>query len=293
MALFGALDADVGSDGRHEVFAEFRAGLGIELSQLVPGFANPLDRVAGDFLNQRQAIVAEIFEVAGNERLQLLEILHVGMELREEAFAQIAGGDAGRIERLHQGEGFFGLLLLLGRGVGGKQIAKAGAEVAAVFGIERADDSLAEGKRRRIDVQLAKLMHQIILQRFGALGDVGDDIVGPLGVFFDAAGGATSRFFEILGNFAVEVQQALEIVGVVMGLIDNQRLLVDLLDGRIFALFVGLIGERRVALLQLEGGIFDQLLLDPLLQILQGKLQDLHRLDHPRCQLLHLELAMF
>jgi hypothetical protein len=77
-----------------------------------------------------------------------------------------------------------------------------------------------------------------------------------------------------------------------VGFIDDQRLVFDRLLARIFLLhrFVGQLG---VALLQLQGWVFDELLLDPLLQFLQGKLQNLHRLDHPRRQLLHLELPVF
>ena len=77
-----------------------------------------------------------------------------------------------------------------------------------------------------------------------------------------------------------------------MRLIDDQRLVFDRLLARILAL-VRLVGQRRIALLQFQGRILDQLLLDPLLQFLQRKLQNLHRLDHPRRQFLHLELTVF
>ena len=191
-----------------------------------------------------------------------------GVELGQQALAEVAGGDAGRIERLDEGQGLFGPLQLLGRGIGGQQIAEAGAEIAAVLGIERADDPLAEGQQFGPNVELAELVHQIVLQRFGPLGDVGDDVVGPLGVFLDAAGGAAGRFFEVVGHFAVEIEQPLEIVGVVVGLIDDERLVVDGFFAGVVALDF-LVGQRGVALLQFQRGILDQLLLDALLQLLQ------------------------
>ena len=58
-------------------------------------------------------------------------------------------------------------------------------------------------------------------------------------------------------------------------------------------MLVGFLGQGRIAFLQFEHGILDQLLLDFLLQQLQRQLKDLHRLDHPRRQNLLLELAGF
>src|SRR4051812_26752521 len=177
VAFFSALDADVGRDGGDEVLAELCARLGIELAQLVPGFANALDGIASDLLYQRKAIVAEVLEVAGDKCLQLLVILHIWVQLGQQAFTEIAGGNAGWIERLNERKSFLGFLKLFGRGVGREQVAKAGAEIASVFWIERADDSLAEGELGWIHIQFAKLMHQVVLQRFGPLRNVSNDIV--------------------------------------------------------------------------------------------------------------------
>jgi hypothetical protein len=95
--------------------------------------------------------------------------------------------------------------------------------------------------------------------------------------------------FEVFGDLAIEIEESLEIVGVVMGPIDDQRFVLwPFRSSRSF-----LRRERGVALLQFQRGIFDQLLLDALLQLLQGKLQYLHRLDHPGRQFLNLELTVF
>jgi hypothetical protein len=230
--------------------------------------------------------------MAGDQRADLFVVGHRRIELGEQALTQITGGDARRIERLHQRQGLLGLLKLLGRGVGREQIAKARAEVAAVLGIERADDPLAQSQRFLFEVQLAELVHQIVLQRLGAFRDVGNHIVGPLGIFLHAAGRAAGRLLEVFGDLAVEVEQTFEVVGVVMGFIDDERLIFNRFFAGVVAL-VGLVGQRGIALLQLQGGVLDKLLLDPLLQLLQGELQNLHRLDHPRRQLLHLELSVF
>ena len=47
----------------HERLGELRPRLGIELAQLVPGFLDRLDRVAGRLLDQRQAVVAQVLQV--------------------------------------------------------------------------------------------------------------------------------------------------------------------------------------------------------------------------------------
>ena len=83
-----------------------------------------------------------------------------------------------------------------------------------------------------VELQLAELMHQVVLQRFGPVGDVGDHVVGPVGIFLHAVGRAAGRFLEVLGHLAVEIQQPLEVVGVVVGFIDDQRLVVDRLFAR-------------------------------------------------------------
>ena len=116
--------------------------------------------------------------------------------------------------------------------------------------------------------------------------------MGPLGILFHPAGGTASRFFEVFGHLVIQIQQPLEVVGIAVRFIDNQRLFIDAFFTRIFTLF-GLIGQRRVALLELQSRILDQFLLNAFLQLLERKLQDFHRLNHPRCKLLHLELSMF
>jgi len=116
--------------------------------------------------------------------------------------------------------------------------------------------------------------------------------MGPLGILFHAAGGPASRFFKIFGHVAIEIQQSLKVIGIAVSFIDDERFLIDAFFSRVLTL-VRLIGQRRVALLQFKRGILDQLLLDPLLQLLKRQLQNFHRLNHPRRKLLHLELSMF
>ena len=155
--------------------------------------ASPADVYRSESTTRGVAPTFEPFDDASDYRLRLQR-------------AQIARGDSRWIERLHEGQRLLGLLKLLGRGVRRQQIAEAGAKVAAILGIERADDPLAERQCFFIHLELAKLVHQIVLQRFGALGYVGDHIVRPLGILFDSAGRPAGRFLEILRHLAVEVQ---------------------------------------------------------------------------------------
>ena len=83
-------------------------GLGFSLRSSRERLLDQLDRVAGAPLDDRQAVVFDVFQMAGDQRLELLVIGHARLELQQQAFAQIAGRHARRIEPLHDGQGFAG-----------------------------------------------------------------------------------------------------------------------------------------------------------------------------------------
>ena len=65
------------------------------------------------------------------------------------------------------------------------------------------------------------------------------------------------------------------------------------IQAQIIELLRDLKQQLGIALLHLQDRIFRQLFFDPFLELLQRQLQDLHRLNHPRRQFLHLELPGF
>ena len=94
----------------------------------------------------------------------------------------------------------------------------------------------------------------------------------------------------MVGPLLVHLHQPLEVVLVAGRFVDDQ--LAFLVGGGIGRILPFAFGSFRrqigIVLLQIEHGIFLDLLLDPLLQGQDRQLQNLHRLDHPRRQNLFL-----
>ena len=102
LALFVLLDEHVRRDRRDRNVVEIGARLGVQFPQLFEDLLDQFDRVAGAAGNHRQAVVLQVLHVFGDERAELLVVRNAGRQLQQQAFAEIAGADARRIELLHQ-----------------------------------------------------------------------------------------------------------------------------------------------------------------------------------------------
>ncbi len=265
---------------------KFGARLRVQLAQLGQRLLNQRDRIPGAAFDQRQPVVFQIFQVIADERLQLFIIGHARQELHQQAFAQVASGDAGRVELLHDGQSPLGRRQLFRAGVGVDQVFQAALQIAV--GVEVVDDAVAHLPQRRVNFKPAELIVQVVLQRLRPGDHVGHGVVLALALFFQSGAGRPRPFFEVVGPLLVHIEQPLEIVLVVLGLIDDQLSLFGRgsvgIDG-----FGGLFRQVEIFLLQVEHRVFLNLLLDAFLQRHDRQLQDLHRLDHARCKhlLLH------
>ena len=124
---------------------------------------------------------------------------------------------------------------------------------------------------------------QIVLQRLRPRHHVGHGVVLAGAFFFDPGARRPRAFLEMIGELFVHVEQPLEVVLVVLVFVDNQLALffggsVGVLDVERF------VGQVAIFFGQVQDRVLLDLLLDALLQRHDGQLQDLHRLDHARCQ---------
>ncbi len=63
--------------------------------------------------------------MVGDQRLELFVVGHAGRELQQQAFAQVAGANAGRIELLHDGQRLADQVQLGRRSVGVEEVFEA------------------------------------------------------------------------------------------------------------------------------------------------------------------------
>ena len=77
-------------------------GFGIEMLQHFDGFLNRFEIEAGLFLNDGQTVVLNVFQVVLDQQPQHVAVRRLRRQLQEQAFLQISGADAGRIELLRQ-----------------------------------------------------------------------------------------------------------------------------------------------------------------------------------------------
>ena len=103
----------------------------------------------------------DVFQVRGDERLQLLEKGHARRELQQQAFLETAGGHSGRVELLDDGQGPLGQGVIFLRRVQPQQIFQAALQVAVA--VEVVDDPLAHRPQGRVDFEPAQLVAEIIL----------------------------------------------------------------------------------------------------------------------------------
>jgi len=137
----------------------------------------------------------------------------VGRQLQEEAFTEIAGGHAHRLQLLDHLQRPFGKLQLVGRRVGRQHVPQADSKVAAIAGVERGDDAFRQVAELVVQIDIGQLPEEMIVERFRAAFDVRDRVMAAIGVLVHAVGRTAGRLVEVLGHFAVEVEEPLEVVG--------------------------------------------------------------------------------
>ena len=130
---------------------------------------------------QRELAVGEQVEMFVGDGQREAQARRVGMQraqLQREAFAEVARGDAGRIERLHElstRSTSVGVGRDFGQQRGGDVVERVG-EVAVV--VDRIDDGARDGEFARREIGVFELADEVILQRErGVVGDFGGALV--------------------------------------------------------------------------------------------------------------------
>ena len=94
----------------------------------------------------------------------------------------------------------------------------------------------------------------------------------------------------MIGHFLGQIDQPLEIVGIVVGVVDDQLFFTDVGLVGVLVLHRFFVGKIGILLPHFEQRVLGHLLLDALLELHDGQLQNLHRLDHSRRQFHRLDL---
>ncbi len=194
---------------------------------------------------------------------------HVRRELEQQAFPQVAGADARRVEPLDQKQGLLGLLDADRAIQVADDILERQPEIAAL--VQVVDDVLGQGVHLGIAIEEAELIDQVVVERSGPRRHILHRVLLAVGVLAQRRPAAPRALVVDLAPVLVQVDQAIELVGlgVGLGLGGRRRRLLG-------------IALRLARLAELQHRILAQLLLDPLLQGHDRQLQDFHRLDHAR-----------
>ena len=164
-------DEDVGDHRLHHRLAEGVAGLGVEGADLGEHLGEVLGVDPAE-LEQRR-MVAFRHEVEIRDQRRHRRVVAVALaELDREALGEVAGADAGRLERLDQGQRGFGDRERRAEPRG--DLADVGAEIAGL--VDLADDRLADQTDRRVGGGDAELVGEMVGERLLA-GDEGFEIV--------------------------------------------------------------------------------------------------------------------
>ena len=220
----------------------------------------------------------------------------LGADLEEKAFPQVAGPHAGRLHPLDHRKRRVELAELglpeggIGRGLDVDEVLQRHRQIAV--GIEVVDHLLRGLPHLRTELVVGELLVEMVEERLGALLHVGHGVEVAVGGLVDPGGGRAAAVVVRLGVVARPVVGALEIGLVGMVLIDDERPF----GGRPFRSRIGGIDRRGEAagfafravsnggiaerIVDLEGLVVLDLLLDPLLKRHRRQLQDFHRLDH-------------
>lgn len=206
-------DGDLGDDEGGVVRGGVTSGAWVELGDVLGGFlglARGDAEVSGDFW---EAAFAEGLEVIAEDPVFEAFLAVSPLQLEHEAFAEVAGADAGRVEGLDGPEDGFDLVR--GDAGGEGEFVGAGLEVAVV--VDVADDHLGDLAVRRAEFGEADLFEEFLLE--GGLGDEG--IEHELAPFLVLGGGSVGAGASgvLVAPVLVELEEFLEFLveGVVGG----------------------------------------------------------------------------
>ncbi len=205
---------------------------------------------------------------------------------------KIAGRDARRIELLHASpSACWARANVLGAAVGIDQVFEPALQVAV--GVEVVDDPVAHLPQRLVEIEPAKLIVQIVLQRLRTIDHVGHRVVLAVAFFVDASGRGAAALLEVVGPLLVHVAAAARNRPRCSSFRRRPARALRASERRDSELLDFFLGQIGIFLDQFERLVFLHLLLDALLQGHDRQLQDFHRLDHARRQHLLLNEPQF
>jgi len=189
--------------------------------------------------------VLEVVEVVGDQDPQDVDAGGVRGQLQQEAFSEVAGADARRVEPLDEPERLLNLL-------DGHVVAEVAGHVVQrdVLGqiavvVEVVDDVLGQRPEGRIGVEEAELLGQLVVERLGARGHVLHGLLFAVALFNQGRAAAAGALVVQFAPIFVEVDQALEIGLVGFGPLGR-------LGGRLRGGLVGLLISRRRRLAEVD-----------------------------------------
>ena len=261
--------------------------------ELFANFLDRIDRIASFFLDGQHAVFRQIIQVIVDDDPHFIGHLRCIGDLVQQTFPKGFRGDTRRVQALNHPQCLLRPGDILRLVVRRQHVDQRGMEIPPVASVQARNDPLGDLLDIVVDVQLGKLMKQIIIERLGPLERVGHQVVLTVGVFLDPVARST-EIVKRIGHVIAHVLKTLEILGI-RGILANDQLplVLGLRGLRLLVPLRLLVRQVLVPLCNFEHRILRHLLLDPLLKRLDRQLKDLHRLDHPRSQFLGLYLTGF
>ena len=144
------------------------------------GLANVLQIGPRLFLDHRQAIVRHVVEVIENDAPDQIAFGRVILDLQEQTLAQIAGGNAWRVELLHDVEHLLDAIGRCGRLAGagdfeqrnGQEIVSLVATADVADPVDERDDVQRQRPVLGSQFEVGELLGQMVLKRLRPFDDV-------------------------------------------------------------------------------------------------------------------------
>ena len=211
------LDDQVGNDIVGVVGLERRTGPEIEPAQVLERLLDLLDRDPGLLLDGRQPVVLEVVEVLRDQGAEHVVAGRLRRELQQQAFPQVAGADARRVEPLDQPERFLGLFRSSpDRSKSRTTSWKVSLKIALL--VEVVNDVLGQLADGRFAVEEAELIGQVVVERAGPRGHVLHGVLFAVGLLAEGRPAPPRPFVVKLAPVLVETDQAVEFVGLAVRL---------------------------------------------------------------------------
>ena len=150
------------------------------------------------------------------------------------------------------------------------------------------DQEAEQAKLIGLHFEERQLIAEVFLQRLRAGRHILHGVVLLVALLVHAVARRAMLFVELVFPVFAQSFEAVEVDAIVAGVVDNQLFFTLVVFGRLDGgsglgfFFTG--GLVVGSLFQLQDRVFLQLLLNPFLQRHNGKLQNLHRLDHAGSQ---------